>query len=230
MERIKRFSEDYYAAVAAECEKMLFASIPDNEAVTPPHIFSERFERRMEEVFRTVGRRERRISKRGKIIIAVAAAVIVMLFTALSVGAVRESLYRLFFLEKNTSYAVFQYRPAEENMQRGPERIETVYRPKYIPEGYVQTEELIFDFNHTITYTKGVVDYEFNQTTFNYTITVNMENVEAETVRINGCDVFFVVDKEDSHAFWCNDEYMFTVRGVISRDELEKVVRSVAKS
>ena len=230
MQSVKRFSDEYYKAVALECEARLFSSIPENDGITEPHVFSERFERRMDEIIRSFDKPKRKISKKWKVIIAVIAAVIAMLLTALSVGAFRESLYRLFFIEKNPSYAVFSYQLVDDEKYTVPDKIETIYSPQYVPEGYIQTEELIFDFTHTITYTKGVVFFEFKQSTMDSVYTTNMEDVEADSVRINGRDVFIVTGRGHTSAFWCNDEYRFNISGEISREDAEKVIASVAKS
>ena len=75
-----------------------------------------------------------------------------------------------------------------------------------------------------------MVFFEFEQMTMNSVNTANLEDVEAETVLINGYEIFFVTGRDYTLAYWCNDEYRFTIRGAISREEAEKVIASVGKS
>lgn len=226
---IIRFSDEYYRIVAIEYEKMLFASIPYGQDIKEPHILSQRVIEYIKGLSKSIEREKRRsiITKR---ILTIIAAIIAFILASLSVSAVREAFYKLFFVEKNESYAIIQFQKDDNDhgiSYTYYNTIEKTYEPTYIADGFLKTEEEVNPHYYTIKYTSGNLYYIYKQFTVNSYITINHQSEEEENILIGNKNVYIVNSGHFISAYWCEQGYYFYISGNIPIYELYKIIESV---
>lgn len=229
MKRIKRFSDEYFRAIAPECETKLLSSLTEDEAI-PPHVFSDGFSKNMDDIFRLVEKPKGITPLKVKIAVAVAVALIAAMLAAFSVGAGRDGLYDMVFLERDYSHAVAQFQPSKDVKEPAPNGIECVYLPSYMPEGYVDTEDYYSELFCSTCYYLDGKHLMFDQSIIDTPIDFDIQNTETDIIKINGNDAFFSVKGAELVVIWTNNEYCFVLAGYMSKEEAVKVIESVEKT
>lgn len=193
--------------------------------------FSEEFERKMQKLinrqkkfyyywFNTVGKR-------------VAAIILVLLLSlttiTFSVKALREPVIR-FIVETYEKFSsiVFVNDKSEEDtiIDFTFEKV----NPAYIPSGYVKDSEMdavsiyqarYFNSDRTSTflYMQAINDEGIIQ--------ANTEGIIYENIRINNIDGVIYSNKGNNTVIFNTDEYVFTIIGTISKEELVKIAESI---
>ena len=188
--------------------------------------FSPEFEKRMEKLlkqeqtfyyywFNTIGKRV------ASVILIV---VIGLLTTTFSVKALRDPFLKFVVevFEKFTDIFL-----DDENIN--DDFIFESVKPEYIPAGYVlQSEESKETFvrveyqderKNTIIYTQ--------KKNFGFGMTVNTENTTSEEIIINELNGFIYKNMGMTKIVFANEQYVFSVSGAISTEELIKIAESV---
>ena len=123
-------------------------------------------------------------------------------------------------------------RMAESVAVMPPDKIDTYYSPKYIPDGYLKWEDgyVRNDLDYVMYYAKNKNQFlTFNQTTMAGTSSIDSENAKRKEITVNGWKGQLNYAKKKKTIIWATDEYVFTVSGVgdISEEELLKVAKSI---
>lgn len=204
--------------------KRLCDSLPSSEELE--HItFTENFEKKMQKLIKaqkksyyyminTVGKR---------VAIILLTLLISLTATTFGVKAIRESVIEFITetFEKFTRVTV-------EN--EDPSATHDVFikaAPQYIPEDYIVESEVDVFGLYKITYNNQnnhiTYSQEFGKLN---TIQINTENVEYDNITINSYEGVFYNNGENTIVF-ADENYMYTVCGHISKDELIKIAESI---
>ncbi len=163
------------------------------------------------------------LTKSRKVITVFAAALIVLL-SALSVGAIRETILS-FFVERG-DYRVIEYNT--ENDTNAPKTLKSLYSPTSIPKGYTLTDKGGDDFHAYRVFSKGELFISLKQFTKSaYKSAFDLKSMDKE--RFGGID--FVVQTEDDSVvlIWEKDGYVFEMSGFVSKEELLNTACSLEK-
>lgn len=220
--------EAYLYKYMPKAEQYLLAEIPPEEELD--HKFSRRFERKMKALIKYERRtpRERKFYHRAKIVFAMAALVLLVIFgSAMSVKASRLSIIQFFIevFEDLTSYSVEDGRPEGVNV--------VPIEPDYIPEGYREVQRKLGDPEFFIWYENTLGDkMYYNQAVVNMGIRFwDTEVSNTDEVKIDG-RVVHIIEEERVHTVYWNDEkYIYRIAGPgsLELEELLKMVRRVMK-
>jgi len=144
------FPEEFFYDLAAKASDRMMEELPSEEELSRQLSFSPAFERRMELLFANP-KLARTQEHRAWRVLAVAAAIIILLISALmSVSAIREAVFK-FFADLYETYIVVRYEP-EDDTVTAPEIILEFREPTYIPPGYVRADEEKMELLQIINY------------------------------------------------------------------------------
>lgn len=146
-------------------------------------------------------------------LVALIASLLVL--TACAVPAVREAIINFFFRDQGTHYE-FTYDP--EQAATAPDKIEEVYAPVNIPDGF---ELVVNDISPSgvalmwcnaddvwINYIQGVIP---DNPELGDGGGFNSESAIAEWISLGGCQVLRIEDDEWVHYVWTSSEYEFSL-------------------
>ncbi len=202
-------------------------SIPSGEDFKDFHNFSADFEKKMKHLIKKTKVKYININKFKIRKSIVAASLILIIVTAsMSVEAVRMPIIRL--TEKiYTEFSEILFEN-EDNIEV-PQKIEEVYVPAYIPEGYSLKEE-VNDMRsmHFFFYTnEEEQEISVEQMTFNVHMAVDTEGIKTEEITIKGMSGI-IYSKRGLTSIIVNDNrYVHFISGYESREELIKIVESL---
>jgi hypothetical protein len=214
-------------------DEMIISRIPD----APDHIFSRKFEKRMKKII--AGTYEPKIiitHKRNtvkKLTVLLAAALIALLTFAMSVSAVRETIFK-FFTQVFATHTVVQ---ADKNSVY-PETLDEIYEITKGIEGYrvIQSNETPFD--RVIVYDNGQYEIRFTQIIQKYyDNNINSERYEIIPVRIGDNEGIYInmLKQNLEYLSYDNGKYVitFTVYNYnnypIGQNALIEMAKSVQK-
>lgn len=200
-------------------------TIPSN--LNDYHSFSVDFEKKMKHIIKKANIKYININRfKIRRSIAAASLILIVLTASMSVEAVRMPVIRL--TEKiYTEFSEILFEN-EDNIEV-PQKIEEVYIPAYIPEGYVLTE-VIDDMKsmHFLFYTNEEgQEISIEQLTFNVSMAVDTEGITTEEITINGMDGIIYTKRGLTSIIVNDNRYVHFVSGYESREELIKVVESL---
>ena len=193
--------------------------------LSEPHLFSDDYNRKMDKLLKfsrkpyfsfvnTVGKR--------------AAVIIIALITALSittfsVKALREPVVNFIIsVYEKFSNILFHSDEADNSF---PTTIEEFYWPEYLPNGYVEIENINLINVIEITYSNGTDDLIFEQYIISSAqIGADTEGTEIETLTVDGKEVLFFVNKGINRIIWTDGLYGYRISGVFDKDEMLKMV------
>ena len=113
-----------------------FADVPAEEALDTQ--FSPAFEKRIKRISKkTSGDTYRPVTTAMRRAILIAAIIAALAITVMAVPQIRKAAIQFFIRNAGTHYE-FTYDP--EQLATAPKQIEKVYKPGYIPEGFVVTD------------------------------------------------------------------------------------------
>jgi len=200
-------------------------TIPSN--ITDYHSFSIYFEKKMKHLIKKANIKYININRfKIRRSIAAASLILIVLTASMSVEAVRMPVIRL--TEKiYTEFSEILFEN-EDNIEV-PQKIEEVYVPSYIPEGYTLTEEIDeMRSMHFFFYTNGEgQELSVEQLTFNVSMAVDTEGITTEEITINGMDGIIYTKRGLTSIIVNDNRYVHFVSGYESRKELIKVVESL---
>lgn len=215
-----------FQEAAREAQRREMEILEKEMNLSEPHIFSDNYNRKMDKLLKfsrkpyfnfvnTVGKR--------------AAVIIITLITALSittfsVKALREPVVDFIIsVYEKFSNILFHTNEAENSF---PTTIEEFYRPEYLPNGYVEVENLNLINVIETTYTNGTDDLIFEQYIISLTqIGADTEGTEMETLTVNGKEVLFYVNKGINNIVWTDGAYGYRIKGIINKEELIDMVK-----
>lgn len=202
-------------------------TIPVNTSLIDCHAFSMDFEKKMKRLIRKANIKYININKfRIRKSIVAASLMLIILTASLGVEAIRMPVIKLTEkIYKEFSEILFENKDDIEV----PQKIEEVYVPAYIPDGYTLTEE-VNDMRsmHFLFYTNEEgQEISVEQLTFNVSMAVDTEGITTEEITINGMNGI-IYSKRGLTSIIVNDNrYVHFVSGYESREELIKIVESL---
>ncbi len=212
--------EALIAAIDKELE-----GIPSNLA--DYHSFSSGFEKKMKQLIKKAKIKYISINRfRIRRSIAAASLILIILTASMSVEAVRMPIIRL--TEKiytEFSEIIFEN---EDNIEV-PEKIEEVYVPSYIPEGYTLKEE-VNDMRsmHFFFYTNEEgQELSVEQLVLGVHMAVDTEGITTEEITINGLSGIIYTKRGLTSIIVNDNRYVHFVSGYEDREELIKIVESL---
>lgn len=164
----------------------------------------------------------------GKRVAAVFILVGVLFGLSIGVYATHESIAEFFLNVKDKFLEVFFN---ENDIEKAPETIETVYTLGYVPDGYVLSERKIYNKNvKTIWTTSSGIEIIFDQSCINNS-EKTLDNED------NNLQIFYIEntkivksEKLDQQIFlWNNNRYIYilTISRTISDEECKKIINSL---
>lgn len=200
-------------------------TIPSN--LNDYHSFSFDFEKRMKGLLKKANIKYININRfRIRRSIAAASLILIILTASMSVEAVRMPVIRL--TEKiYTEFSEILFEN-EDNIEY-PQKIEEVYLPSYIPEGYTLTE-VVDDMRsmHFFFYTNEEgQELSVEQMTFNVSMAVDTEGITTEEITINDMNGIIYTKRGLTSIIVNDNRYVHFISGYESREELIKVVESL---
>ena len=213
-------SEKFFYDLAARATERMMEELPSEEELSHKLSFTPAFERRMELFF--ANPKSARTRDRGAWrVLAVAAAILILLTSALiSVSAVREAVFK-FFATLYEKYIVVWFEP-ENNTLIAPETILEFRAPTYVPPGYAldYTEETeLFHFVFFVN-DKGL-EISFEQTVLDsiqFALDIEAE-VEKEIFEINGTTGMCRIKQGRIEMVWTDSEYAYRLSGLIDFEQ-----------
>ena len=200
-------------------------TIPSN--LTDYHSFSINFEKKMKVLLKKANIKYININRfRIRRSIVAASLILIILTASMSVEAVRMPVIRL--TEKiYTEFSEILFEN-EDNIEY-PQKIEEVYLPSYIPEGYTLTE-VVDDMRsmHFFFYTNEEgQELSVEQMTFNVSMAVDTEGITTEEITINDMNGIIYTKRGLTSIIVNDNRYVHFISGYESREELIKVVESL---
>lgn len=206
-----------------------------------PRIFSQGYEARKKKMLQTAFDRNEIESmtkpKRRFRIPAAAAAAVIFMAVAASLGAVRADAMpepiRILVMQVQS---LFSSASVDEQILYGenqatdfPEEIKTVYEPSVVLDGYEVSERILQDKTLRIYYAnKNQEEYGFRQKTLDYMATYDNENVECEDIQLHdGLKGIIYVKKNYTYLMWQQGGYVFEITGKLTVKDLKKLAASV---
>lgn len=206
-----------------------------------PRIFSQDYEARKKKMLQTAFDRDERESltkpKRRFRIPAAAAAAVIFLAVAASLGAARadampepirvlvmqvRSLFSSAYVDEEILYG-------ENQATDFPKEIRTVYEPSVVLDGYEVSERIVQDKTLRIYYVReNHQEYSFRQRTMDYQGSYDSEELVYENVQVNN-DFYGItyVKNNQRHFQWQQDGYIFEFIGNQTVEDMKMLAASV---
>jgi len=220
--------EEFFYELAARVSDRMMEELPSEEELSRQLSFSPGFERRMELLLANP-KSARAQEHRALRVLAIAAAIIILLISAMmSVSAIREAVFK-FFATLYETYIVVRYEPEEEAVT-APETILEFREPSYIPPGYVRDYEEKSELFHFVFFlnSKGQ-EIVFEQALLDrrqFAIDIEDGN-NVEQFEINGTTGVIRAKNGLQEAVWTDNEYSYKLSGMIELGQTVKMIHSI---
>lgn len=211
-------------------EAVIKADICELEALPEDHEieyeFSKRFERRMRKLVRRskTGNPAGRVVFLRKRAVALAAAIVILFASAMSVSAVRAAVFE-FITEVYEKFTHIFFEESPPSQESADEFI--IRRPSFIPEGF----ELISEktAGHVLlVYEKGSDYISYSQQRLeDVSMDINTEGVELEDVDVNGHPAKYYSNRGVQNLLWYDDEFLYMISSTLDRDTVFRIAGSV---
>lgn len=215
-----KFQQAIFEALTIEYEQSISTS--------DGHDFSQEFEKKMK---RLIKRREKPyykiINTIGKRVACIAMVIIIASsVTVMSVDALRSAFIDFWV-------SVFERFSIVQSVDDGnvPETIDDVYEITYDLSEYTYDLWYSDDFSRNIEYTNDDIIIYFNQDVkSNYDNLLNTEDIEIETIIINGHEAIYFCDNHNYNTLiWDNGDYIISLSSNIDKNGLISIAESVEK-
>ena len=206
----------------------ILEEISEETPVSDGLSFSDKFERKMEEIVRKEARR-RRVLSALKITAKVAAVILVVLIVSTGVvfssEALRLKVMNLFYESDEISTEIDFSGIEPGDIPEG------MVLPGYMPEGYVLTEvEKTESGLYTSIYTNSSDNIiKIEQGNFVAHFSADNENEDAYQAEFMGTEIYVVEHDEMNMVFFNGNYYSFSIWGNIEISELLAIAESVLK-
>ena len=211
-------------------EAVIRADIRELEALPADHEIEHEFSKRFERRMRKLVRRSKTGSPAGGAVflrrraVALAAAIVILLASAMSVSAVRAAVFEFIseVYEKFTHIFFNESRSSQDAADGF-----SIYEPAYIPEGFKlvnkNTDGLVLleyeKENDFISYSQQCLE--------NVSININTEGVKLEELEFKGLPAKYYSNQGVQNLIWYDDKYMYMVSSTLDRDIVFKIAESV---
>jgi len=192
--------------------------------------FSNEHEEKMKKLFKKEKRRIalKKISKYSKGIAAgVVAVVVVSGVAVMSVAKWRTEVMKFVFNDKDT-HTEISFVEENEIVVAGGVCF------KYIPEGFVVTEEDVSRTSTDVIFHDGITEISYHRTPIHVESAIDTENAIVKDIKINGMEG--ILSKKDTSIIlvWHDEEYVYTMtssgkNGPISEEKLVKIAQNIEK-
>ncbi|MCI8650467.1 MAG: DUF4367 domain-containing protein [Anaerotruncus sp.] len=197
---------------------------------TQEHLFSDHFKQEMQQLLHS----QRKKSRHRPLYRAAAVVAIFLGLSAsiLSVDAWREQLFRM-VVERHEEYSDISYesvggKPLPESFRL------TEYRPAYLPEGYLLTNQMLDDCINWSVYTNAqglriLFDQSLNaREGFAMGSSINTEGAQLEEFELNGLPAYQMSNKGSQFILWNDEIYNYMLITDLPMSEALKIAQSVA--
>ncbi|WP_312812098.1 DUF4367 domain-containing protein [Sedimentibacter sp.] len=193
-----------------------------------PHVFSERYKKKMKKVIKEYSRTSAQIKFAAFRKYAAAVLIIFILtnsFLILTVEAYRTRVFKIITTIYNTHTSIvteIDNGPINES----PEFIE----PSYVPEGFEIIDEMQSDITRIIDYANDNKILVYKQSIITSSeLVIDTEGTEIKEIKVGKYNINYVFNKGMHIAYWYDSEYSYLITGEIPFEELLKVIESVIK-
>lgn len=205
----------------------LLANLPSEAEIAEQQQLSRRFLIRMDKL---IGR-NRRKPRAWKKMLLVAAIIISILATAVSVYAYREAI-AAFFINVYEKYSEIIFPTTSETIDPSsatePGNSLPDNLPSHIPSGYRETSRLTLIGLLQITYTNDaghILLFEKMEQGSQH-IGINTEGVEVEEMTVNGHQAIYYSNLGQNNLIWSDGAYIYTITGIITKEEIANLANS----
>lgn len=227
MTKNKNYDDILKTAINEYVEEKLESDVyRDDEFIT-----SDKFEKRISKLLKSEDSLYHKATLTTvRKVICVLIAILVLLLSTLSVGAVRDFIAD-FFIDHFSVYDTVL--PKEGEVNNYPTTLETVYELGYIPKGYSLVDKSEIDNSISFIYlNENGNDIVFSQDTYEaYRSNIDNEHTTKHSEIVDGQEYFVnVLEDEDLKKpyitiIWDNGEYIFTLSGSMTKKEMLKMCR-----
>ncbi|MDK2986829.1 MAG: hypothetical protein PWQ96_2473 [Clostridia bacterium] len=217
------------AVIKADMYEM--EALPEDDEIE--HEFSAEFENKMQKLIRKSKKAAVKGIGRlwGSRVVVIAAILIILFASAMSVSAVRAKVYELIteVYEKFTHIFLESSRSSQDSLDSSQDADcgFTVYEPGYIPEGF----ELI----NRITDGLVLLEYQRGDDFISYTqqriesvsMHINTEGIEVERFEFKGLPAMYYSNQGVQNLLWYDETYMYMVSSTLDKDAVFEIAGSV---
>lgn len=212
------------AVIAADCA--ILSSLPSDNQIN--HIFSKKFEHSMQKLILQYNRMNKDdvVSPKTwkKNWIAILAAVIMVITTAMSVSAIRNSVFE-FVSQVYEKYSQIFFSQTSAVTQNSINFTEC--KPSYIPDGF----QLVHSETNGLfrqEYENGTDMIFYTQQEINEaSMHINTEGVELEDTKVNGLPAKYYSNQGTQNLIWYDNQYVYMVSSTLDRKTVFKIAENV---
>lgn len=220
-------SKEEFFDILREYASKEFEHIPKSDDEID-YEFSEEFEKKMEKLIDSIGnnKKPRKLNHRKTIAILIA-AIIIAFAGAMSVSAIREPIVEFIY----KVYDGFTDLLFEGDTT---DKLSYIYSLSEIPEGFVETEQLITDGVIYVKYeneqSQKIIEFRQNITE-DISVSLDNEHGRVETFQINGQKINVYISDYGNYyyVFWNVDYYYMELiyHGTTTIDEILNLIKSI---
>lgn len=187
---------------------------------------SKSFEKKMSKMIKSQHNVYHKLTlTRARKVLCIAAIIIAILLSTLSVGAVRDFVANFFVEHFKTHDSI------SANTEEGtyPTKLEKIYELGYIPEGFILQDKSIIANSASYLYFKGEKPLMFEQYTKD-SYSTDMDNeFSTQTTEVYKGKEYYVSDHNDgSYTFiWDDGEYIFDITAYLPKETLFDLCNSL---
>ena len=214
--------KDVLKKAFSEYDRIDFENLPDMETEVPDDEF---FENELQKILQ---KRQRNSWKTfSKHAIGIAAAFMIFLG---SLTVVADGIVVSWISEFYETHVKIYFE--DDDVQKAPTTLETIYMPTYIPDGYILKQHLteiewaqstwLNEFENRISLYQNILD---NQ------ITIDTENSNFQTLFVDDLKIAISFAQDKKSYFWNTNEYFFSLitSKDISDEEIILIIKSLQK-
>ena len=218
------FTDDMLREAVVRTDIRELEALPEEHEIE--HEFSKRFERRMKKLIR----RSKTGSPAGGAVflrrraVALAAAIVILLASVMSVSAVRAAVFE-FITEVYEKFTHIFFEESLPSQESAGEFI--VCRPSFIPEGF----ELVSEKTAgpvLLVYEKGSDYISYSQQRLeDVSMDINTEGAELAELEFKGHPAKYYSNRGVQNLLWYDDEYLYMVSATLDRDTVFRIAGSI---
>lgn len=235
--QIDELFRDVVLRYAEDQSKILIEQRPENPKDSVPELSYRRLEKMLERELSDETQHSKETKQKEKyqfrgisrvaqkVIVAIAAFIVIMFTTMMSSEAVRARI-TAFLVSITPQYAEVGL----DNIQELEPEKPVLYELGYVPNGFILYFEQ-FEAGQDLSYQKSEDQYlMFHVLPKTGVAQLDTENAEEiKYVPINGETGLLIIEKDWTTITWSNENYIFILEGTINEDEILKIAESVKK-
>lgn len=193
------------------------SGLPDFENL-PDVVCSEKYERYMKKLFDKMrGNKYHKFTRKATRCILIAAIIL-----SLTVSAFAMPITRNYIINKFGDFFNYSVVSGDVNDIKGVSF-------NYVPSNFVLVDETTGDNYSYKSYTKENEHLKINIVSANYTVKFRNDDIDYETISNNKIDYMLFENKQYflNGVLWNENNYIFTIQGNVSKEELMKIAKSV---